>query len=184
MPILTKKRETNDWKAISLQTIHVQSCIKWLINRFSDNTKNNKHKELSHIYVNEEKVTSEFQSNHPLFAVVIKNKICIVCKSKNVNEYKSCLILLQFEAIDTDGISGNGCWFSPIIINETKIYGIINREELEKLVQFHVLMLPWMNTGNKLNNLYYIISDDWKERNSDGNFKHYWIDPNFFDEWK
>ena len=181
-PVVTKKRDTNDWKMLSLQSLQLQSCLSCLTDRHIKTKKSEKYKELSHIYKSEKKLDSLIFENDPLFGIQIKKQLYIMCKRRH-NNNKLSVLLLEVSLDDKNGFSENGCFFSPIKVGDKKYDRLPNINTLEELADFHVLMLPWVLKKNIHENYYYIISDTWKERLSNGKFSNCLVDINLFKEW-
>ena len=77
----------------------------------------------------------------------------------------------------------NGCWFAAILKGKNKIYGFANRDNIEKINDSHILLLPWMKKKSIYEPYYYIINDEWKERTREGTFMFNKIDENLFNDW-
>lgn len=143
-PIVASKRETNDWRMFSLHALQVQSCISWLLNRITKNKTYNKSKELSHIYKDEDTVDNELLNNNPLFGVILKNNYYVIFQGQDNNNERQRILLLEITIDDEKGFMENGCWFAAILKGKNKIYGFANRDNIEKIVDSHILLHPWM----------------------------------------
>jgi hypothetical protein len=83
---------------------------------------------------------------------------------------------------DPQGMDVSGCWFSPLKLVPDSKQDFASVDILEKVAERYVLLLPNMAEHNYTAG-YYVVGDDWTDRNKDGVFRPVAIVDSLFEDW-
>ena len=192
-PMLTNgsKRATVDWTGISLQKLHRQEALVYLLDKVRvQKTKGREHQGLFMTYKNKTELTDALCSAEVVAGILSTDgKMYVLYRQKDAGLGKSGAVAAEVVMDDLNGenVAGLG-WFAPIAtIKEASSFKTM--EEVVEIMDQAVLLLPRLMATTKDTrdasavNSYYCIGSEWTERGSNGGFIQPAISPELFVDW-
>jgi hypothetical protein len=156
--------------------------------------------DLYRVFPNETKMTAAVCTSEPLGAVLLRGHIFLLYRPTADNKEdcglvnsgsestRSTIWLAPMELVDNEGKEIGSCWFAPLTfaIGKPHITGFGSLVDLDRQVELRLLLLPLVsdNTDGTFINQYYVIADNWSERQKSGVFTTYSLDSTLFIDWQ